>query len=159
MQIGVRAHLNGIAWSSEFRTVVQRLVYSTNQNAQIRVTWRGQNIFTIIRLPILLMNTHEKEALWSQYFLWPQWHHVSFYTSSNKIIAGLQILFEASIELEIGASPVPTSSSWLTTGQWTWKSKQDLLARPYNKSERIWQRPQHQKPFTCFNFLTPNLIT
>ena len=35
-------------------------VYSTNQNAQIRVTWRGQNIFTIIRLPILLMNTHEK---------------------------------------------------------------------------------------------------
>ena len=27
MQIGVRAHLNGIAWSSEFRTVVQRLVY------------------------------------------------------------------------------------------------------------------------------------
>ena len=26
-QIGVRAHLNGIAWSSEFRTVVQRLVY------------------------------------------------------------------------------------------------------------------------------------
>ena len=26
MQIGVRAHLNGIAWSSEFRTVVQRLV-------------------------------------------------------------------------------------------------------------------------------------
>ena len=28
MQIGVRAHLNGIAWSSEFRTVVQRLVVS-----------------------------------------------------------------------------------------------------------------------------------
>ena len=27
MQIGVRAHLNGIAWSSEFRTVVQRLVF------------------------------------------------------------------------------------------------------------------------------------
>ena len=27
MHIGVRAHLNGIAWSSEFRTVVQRLVY------------------------------------------------------------------------------------------------------------------------------------
>ena len=26
MQIGVRAHPNGIAWSSEFRTVVQRLV-------------------------------------------------------------------------------------------------------------------------------------
>ena len=26
MQIGVRAHLNGIAWSSEIRTVVQRLV-------------------------------------------------------------------------------------------------------------------------------------
>ena len=26
MLIGVRAHLNGIAWSSEFRTVVQRLV-------------------------------------------------------------------------------------------------------------------------------------
>ena len=26
MQIGVGAHLNGIAWSSEFRTVVQRLV-------------------------------------------------------------------------------------------------------------------------------------
>ena len=28
MQIGVRAHLNGIAWSSEFRTVVQRLVFN-----------------------------------------------------------------------------------------------------------------------------------
>ena len=27
MQIGVQAHLNGIAWSSEFRTVVQRLVF------------------------------------------------------------------------------------------------------------------------------------
>ena len=26
MQIGVQAHINGIAWSSEFRTVVQRLV-------------------------------------------------------------------------------------------------------------------------------------
>ena len=28
MQIGVQAHLNGIAWSSEFRTVVQRLVFN-----------------------------------------------------------------------------------------------------------------------------------
>ena len=28
MQIGVQAHFNGIAWSSEFRTVVQRLVLS-----------------------------------------------------------------------------------------------------------------------------------
>ena len=27
MQIGVQAHLNGIVWSSEFRTVVQRLVF------------------------------------------------------------------------------------------------------------------------------------
>ena len=34
MLIGVRAHLNGIAWSSEFRTVVQRLVPHINVNIQ-----------------------------------------------------------------------------------------------------------------------------
>ena len=48
MQIGVGAHLNGIAWSSEFRTVVQRLVVIVIDKVTYWAVW-GQvkqiNIF------------------------------------------------------------------------------------------------------------------
>ena len=40
MQIGVQAHLNGIAWSSEFRTVVQRLVVVGFTSPFIHFVWR-----------------------------------------------------------------------------------------------------------------------
>ena len=40
MQIGVRAHLNGITWSSEFRTVVQRLVHLYIECGTLEEFWR-----------------------------------------------------------------------------------------------------------------------